>query len=237
MKKWSILLGICLAVQIALAVGVNLARTDYSAFEPTETLLSVEPKIVDGIHIQGNDEQVELTKQEGKWSVASMDNFQADQDKVKAFLDKLLTLKKGWPVATTSAAAKRFKTAEENFECKITLFRGNKEIDTLYIGTSPGFRKVHARDKDKEPVYAVNFNDYEAGTKPEDWIDKGVLKHQVSDISCVQMPDFSLCRRDGKLDVEAIDENKEETAAEEAEELIRKIEGIGIRSVLGGEVK
>ena len=51
MKRWSILLGICLAVQMALAVGVNLARTDYTAFEPTETLLSADPKTVDDIRI------------------------------------------------------------------------------------------------------------------------------------------------------------------------------------------
>ncbi|MDL1968515.1 MAG: DUF4340 domain-containing protein [Deltaproteobacteria bacterium] len=238
MKRWSILLGICLAVQMALAVGVNLARTDYTAFEPTETLLSADPKTVDDIRIQGSDEQVELKKQDGEWRISSQNNFQSDQDKVKAFLDKLLELKKGWPVATTSAAAKRFKVAEENFERKITLSREDKKIDTLYIGTSPGFRKVYARNKDEKPVYAVNFNDYEVGTKSGDWIDKWVLKHQVSDISHVRLPDFSMSRRDGKLAVEGIDENTEETVVEEAERLLRKIADLCIRStILGDETK
>jgi hypothetical protein len=235
MNRWSILLGICLAIQIGLAVVVNLARTDYGAFEPMETILSFNSKTVDSIHIQGDDKRVELTKQEGRWRVSLLNHFQADQDKVEAFLDKLAELKKGWPVATTTAAAKRFKVAEKNFERKIALFRGSENMATLYIGTSPSFQKVHARNRDEESVYAVQFNDYDAGAKPEDWIDKEILKHQASDILRVQLPDFSLSRQDENLFVEGLDENTEETVTEEAERLLRKIAGLGIRTVLGGE--
>ena len=238
MKRWSILLGICLVVQVTLAVGANLARTDYSAFEPMETLLSFDAKMVDGIHIEQDDNhQVRLTKQEGKWRVSPLNNFQADQDKVENFLDRLAELKKGWPVATTTAAAKRFKVAENNFERKITLSKAGEKIDTLYIGTSPSFRKIHARQRDEESVYAVKFNNYEAGAKPEDWIDKGVLKHQASEISQVQLPDFSLCRQEGDLGVEGIDTETEETVTEEAERLLDRIADLRIRSVLGSEAK
>jgi hypothetical protein len=237
MNRWSILLGICLAMQIALAVGVNLSRSDYGAFEPMETILSFNSKTVDSIHIQGDDKRVELTKQEGRWRVSPLNNFQADRDKVEAFLDKLGELKKGWPVATTSAAAKRFKVAEKNFERKIVLFRGGENIATLYIGTSPSFQKVHARNRDEESVYAVKFNDYEAGARPEDWIDKKILQHPASDILRVQLPDFSLSRQDENFTVEGIDENTEETVTEEAERLLRKIAGLSIRTVLGGEAK
>jgi hypothetical protein len=235
MNRWSILLGICLAIQIGLAVGVNLARTDYGAFEPMETILSFNSKTVDSIHIQGDEKRVELTKQEGRWRVSSLNNFQADQNKVDAFLDKLAELKKGWPVATTTAAAKRFKVAEKNFERKIDLAQGGKNITTLYLGTSPSFQKVHARNRDEESVYAVQFNDYEAGATPEDWIDNEILQHPASDILRVQLPDFSLSRQDENLFVEGLDENTEETVTEEAERLLRKIAGLRIRTVLGGE--
>jgi len=93
MKKWSIYLGICLAVQVALAVGGNLARTDYTAFKPMETLLSFDAKMVDDILIEQNDEQrVTLRKQAGWWRVSSLNNFQADRDKVEDFLEKLASV-------------------------------------------------------------------------------------------------------------------------------------------------
>lgn len=238
MNRWSIYLGICLAVQVVLAVGVNLARTDYSAFKPTEALLSFDANMVDTILIkQDEKQQVRLKKEEGRWRISPMNNFQADPVKVKDFLGKLAELKKGWPVATTTAAAKRFKVADDDYERKIILSRDGKDIETLFIGTSPSFRKVHARQKDEESVYAVYFSSYEASTKPEDWIDTGVLKHPASEIARVQFPDFSLSRQDGKLTVEGIDGDSEETVAEEADLLLRKIADLRIRTVLGTEAK
>jgi hypothetical protein len=237
MNRWSIYLGICLAVQVALAVGANLARTDYSAFKPMETLLSFDAKMVDAILIEQNGEQqVTLKKEEGRWRVSQINNFQADQDKVKDFLGKLSELKKGWPVATTTAA-KRFKVAEDDYERKITLSKDGKNIDTLFIGTSPSFRKIHARQKDEKSVYAVHFSSYEASTKPEDWIDTGILKHPASGISRAEFPDFTLSRQDGKLTVEGIDGDAEEAVAEEADRLLRKIADLRIRTILGTEAK
>jgi hypothetical protein len=238
MNRWIIYLGICLLAQVALAISVNLAQTDYSAFKPMETLLSFDAKMVDDILIEQDDEQrVKLKKLEERWNVFSMNNFQADKDKVEAFLDKLAELKKGWPVATTNTAAKRFKVAENNFERKITLSKEGKNIDTLFIGTSPGFRKIHARRNDEDSIYAVNFNDYEAGTRHEDWIDKGVLTHKTSEILRVQLPDFSLLRQDENLIVEGIDASTEDTVAEEADRLVRKIADLRIRTVLGIDAK
>lgn len=238
MNRWSIYLGICMVVQVALAVGANLTRTDYSAFKHMEKLLSFDAKMVDEILIEQNDEQViTLMKKEGRWRVSPMNNFQADQDKVEDFLEKLSELKKDWPVVTTSTAAGRFMVAANDFKRKIVLSKKGKIIETLFLGTSPSFRKIHARQKVEDSVYAVNFNDYEASAKPEEWIDKGVLKQQISEISRVQMPDFSLSRQDKNFTVEGIDTNTEETVAEEAERLIHKIADLRIRTVLGLDAK
>lgn len=238
MRRWSILLGFCLALQVALAIGVNRAQTDYSTFKPMETMLSIEAQAIDEIRIEKEDQrQVELTKQKGKWRVLQLNNFPADQDKIEDFLKTLAALKKGWPVATTTAAQKRFKVAENSFERRITLSYAGRNIDTLYIGSSPSFRKVHARSKGDDAVYAVKFNDYEAGAKPEDWIDKGILKHQASEIKSVQIADFILSRLGENLVVEGIDKRTEETVAEEAERLVKKIANLRIRNVLGTTVK
>jgi hypothetical protein len=233
MKKWSIFLGICLVAQIALAVGANMARTDYGAFQPMEALLSFDKQMIDQISIdEDGKQQVTLNKKEGNWLVSQVDDFQADQNKVNNFLEKLSDLKKGWPVATTAPAAKRFKVAKDAYERKITLSKNGKSNDLLFIGTSPSFRKVHARAGGENNVFAVDFADYDASAKPEDWIDKDVLKHPVSEISRVELPDVSLTNQNGKPAVEGITD-QEETVADEADNLLRKIADLRISKVLG----
>lgn len=237
MNKWTLYLGIFLIAQIALAVGTNIARTDYGAFEPTETLLSFDGKAIDSIVIEENkDQQVSLSKKDGNWLVSQMHNFHADQDKVENFLEKLSGMKKGWPVASTAAAAKRFKVSENEFERKITLSKKGEQDGLLFIGTSPSFRKVHARSSDENAIFTVEFNDYEASVKPEDWIDKDVLKHPAAEIAKVELPDVSLSNQEGKLVVEGVSE-EEETVVEEADRLLRKLTDLRISKVLGAEEK
>jgi len=237
MNRWTLYLGIFLIVQIALAVGTNIARTDYGAFKPMEALLAIDKKAIDSIIIEGNkDRKVSLSKKEGSWLVSQMHNFHADQDKVENFLEKLSGLKKGWPVATTVAAKKRFKVSENEFERKITLLKKGEQDGLLFIGTSPSFRKVHARTGGENAIFAVEFNEYEASIKPEDWIDKDVLKHTAAEIAKVELSDVSLANQEGKLVVEGLSE-KEETVVEEADRLLRKIGNLRISKVLGTEEK
>ncbi|HEU18505.1 MAG TPA: DUF4340 domain-containing protein [Deltaproteobacteria bacterium] len=239
MKRWIISLGIFLAFQLAVAAGTALVTTDYGTFIPTEKILDADFEMMDGILIQRNDSEnrVVLKKQEGGWIVASMDAFPADCEKVGGFFERLAEMKKGWPVATTKGAAERFKVAETDYERKITLSSNGKTIDELFIGTSPTYRKVHMRRAGDDAVYAVDFNVYEAGTKPEDWIDKGVLKHEVSKIARIQLPGFALSRRDGNLIVEGLNEKEEETIAEEADRLARRIADLRIRDVHGPDAQ
>ena len=237
MNKWTLYLGIFLIAQIALAVGTNIARTDYGAFKPMETLLAIDKKAIDSIVIEENkDQKVSLSKKEGSWLVSQMHNFHADQDKVNNFLEKLSGLKKGWPVATTAAAAKRFKVSENEFERRITLSKKGEQDGLLFIGTSPSFRKVHTRSSEENAIFAVEFNDYEASAKPEDWIDKDVLKHPAAEIAKVELSDVSLSNQGGKLAAEDVSED-EETVVEEADRLLRKISDLRISKVLGIEEK
>ncbi|MBN1380169.1 MAG: DUF4340 domain-containing protein [Deltaproteobacteria bacterium] len=239
MKRWSIYLGIILALQLAVAAGSTLVKKDYGAFKPKEALFTTDVESVDHIVIQNNDnkQSITLEKKEGRWIIAAMDNFPADQDKVKTFLEKLGALKKGWPVATTKEAPERFKVAPDAYERKITFLKNGDVKDALFIGTSPSFRKVHARRNSDDAVYAVNFNTHEAGITSEDWIDQRVLKHEETDIERIELMDCVLSRRDGKLTAEGIDESKKETAAEEANRLLKKIADLRIRDVLGTEAK
>lgn len=236
MKKWISILSGLLVAQLVLAVVINLSGEDYGAFQAQEQLFAFDEKAVDRLRIEEGSESVVLAKQDGKWLLPDHGNFPASSDSVEHLLEKLSAMKKGWPVATTSAAVQRFKVGEEQFERRLTLLSDDEPIAQLYIGTSPGFRKVHVRPENEDKVFAVEFDSWDASAKADDWIDKGILKLKEDDIERVEMPGFVLQRQDGKLEVADLEE-QQQTDATQTGTLVRKLADLNIQSLLGTEVK
>jgi hypothetical protein len=236
MKKWITILSGLLVAQLVLAITVNLTSQDYGAFQPEQKLLVFDEKKVDGLRIEDGTDSVVLRKRGDKWLLPENGDFSVSSGSVERLLEKLAAMQKGWPVATTSAAVPRFKVAEEQFERKLTLLSGEDAVARLYVGNSPGFRKVHVRPEDEDKVFAVAFNTFEANAKADDWIDKGVLGLDENEIERIEMPLFVLQRQDGKLEVEGLGE-KEQTNETEARALTVKFAGLSIQSLLGTEMK
>ena len=151
-------------------------------------------------------------------------------------MTKVADLTKGWPVATSSSAADRFKVGAEKFERRLTFFEDNQEVGTLFIGSSPSFRKVNARVSGEDEIYNIPFNSYEASAKPEDWVDKNFLKLASENIVRATMPAFTLEKKDGKFTVTGLQQD-EETNEEEVETLIGKLAAPTFQSVLGTDNK
>ena len=237
MKNSVLILGVLLTLQLALAVSLNLGRDRHRAFEPEEKLLNVDAGEVDTIRIDGGDgDHVTLERQEGEWRLPELSGFPANQADVDRLINRLADLDKGWPVATTGSASRRFKVADTAFERKLTLSKGDRAMAALFVGTSPGFRKVHVRVPGEDAIYAVEFSAFEANVKPDDWIDKGVLAQPADGIQWVDLPDLSLKRKDGGLVVADLQEG-EETVDDEARRLLERIAGLRVRGVLGTEEK
>ncbi len=237
MRRSIVILGALLALQVVLAVSLNLGRDSYRAFEPEEKLLAVDAGRVDGIHIlDGDGGEIMLEKREGQWRLPGLSGFPADQAAAERLVERLTTLDKGWPVATTGSASRRFKVADGAFERQVTLSKGDETLAVLFIGPSPGFRKVHVRVPGEESIYAAEYSAFEANAKTDDWLDKGVLAQPADDIQRVDLPGLSLSRQDGQLVVTGLEEG-EETIEDEARRLLDRIAGLRIRSVLGTEQK
>ncbi len=236
MKKWIVIFSLLLVVQIGLAAMLNLSQEQYAAFEPQEKLLSFEPALVTGVRIETMDKAVELKKTEGKWRLPRLDNFSADQNKVGKLLEKLAKLEKGWPVATTAGAVRRFKVAAEDFERRITLFKDGNEVALVYFGTSPGFRKVHARGADDNVIVAVPFSLFEADVKPDDWIDRNVLEVPVADLTRVEMPEYTLLFEDGAWRLADLKEG-ESMREKEADDLVGRLAALQIDGVLAEDTE
>ena len=236
MKRRIIVLSGVLAAQLVLAAALNLAGEEYRVFQAEEKLLSFNKQELVGLRIEDSTNTVVLKKQGGKWLLPVSGDFPASQRDVEQLLDKLATLEKGWPVARTRSAAQRFRVDEEQFERKLVLVADDDEQAILFVGSSPGFRKVYARPGDGNEIFAVDFNTWEADAEADDWIDKDILKLDENIVQRIEMPGLILQREDGKLQMADLGET-EQTNGEESRALLGKLTGLRIQSLLGTEAK
>lgn len=236
MKKWIFVLSGLLAAQLLLAMILGVTSEDYGTFQAEEKLLSFKQQAVSGLQIADRMHSLELKKQEGKWLLPDSGNFPASQRKVEKLLDNLAALQKGWPVARTRGSAQRFAVDKEQFERKLTLLSDDDTETTLYVGSSPEFRKVYVRPGDRDEIFAADFKLWEASAKIEDWIDTDILALDQSSVQRLEMPGIIMQRQDGRLQVMNLDEN-EQTNIDESSALLGHLTGLRIQSLLGTEVE
>lgn len=169
--KQGVLAGL-LAVQLVIVAAVWGLRS--TASDDPDAFLTFDVDSVDTLLVADAQSSVELSKGTSGWRLP--EDLPADSDKVTEVLEKLADASGGWPVATTASAAERFEVTEEKFQRHIVASAGDEVIADVFLGTSPSFRKVHARHADGGPVHAINFSNYEAGTGVSTWLDKSLLR-------------------------------------------------------------
>ena len=225
-----------LVAQGALALFLNMTGDDYSAYQPEEKLLTVDLKTVNAITIEDADKTLRLEKSEKQWQLPALANFPVSEIKFEQVLGKLNQLEKGWPSAKTEEAAERFKVSTKQFERKLTLYKGEKAVQILFIGTSPGFRKVHVRIDGDNNIYTVEFSAFELSANANDWANQSLLHISENELIKAEFPSFTLKREGDIFIVENLKEN-EVTAQQEARALAQKSERINYLQVLGNEDK
>lgn len=230
-------LAAALLLQLLLVAVVLLDKEPYQAFEANEPLLEFNPEEISRIDIlTPDDPPLRLERGEHHWVLATLDDLPAAQPSLDKLLRKLAAMKPSWPVATTPAAASRFQVAEDQFERKLLLHQGDHGLTPIYLGTSPGFRKLHLRLEGENEIYAVDLNHYEVGTRASDWADTRLLHLEPEAIVRIQLPDVTLVRDQGRILPEGLADD--EMPQEEAlNKLVEQIARIDILSALSQEQK
>ncbi len=167
-------LAVLLVVQLLVVAGIWFFGASTSG--PAADLVSFDRASITAVEIDDRTDTVRLERTDGRWRIPAADGLPADGSKLDELLDKLAAAKAAWPVATTTSAAERFEVAVENYQRRIRLFAGDQVVFDLKLGTSPGFRKVHARLENSTDVFAITFANYEAPTKQDEWLDKALLQ-------------------------------------------------------------
>ncbi len=179
------LLGAVLAAQV-LIIAVLLISSGVGAGEEARSLLPFEPVRTVSLDIATEDEEVGLARDDDGWRLDG--GLPADDGKVGEVLEKLAKASAAWPVATSASSAERFEVTEENFQRRLVVESESGETATLYLGSSPGYRRVHARADGADEVYSIDFSNYEAPADVDQWLDKKLLRPR-GDVTAVARAD------------------------------------------------
>lgn len=206
-------LAFALAIQLAIVAVLLAVRS--GDVEVPAPFLNFDAAAVDSLSVGNAEGEVALSKAGDAWLLA--DGAPADSSKVEEVIGKLADAAPGWPVATSASAAERFEVVEGDHQRQLVLKAGDETVADVYLGTSPGYRKTHARRSDDDDVYAITFSNFEAGVKASDWLDKALLQVAGSVRSLRRVGGFALAKdEDGSWQAKSgaeIDQGKATTLA------------------------
>ncbi len=155
------------------------------------SLTAFNPDYVDEIHIDdGKNNEAILLRVDGQWLLPELDELPADRKLVQALLSAINLEPQGRPVADSIPARQRFQVATYHYLRRMTIISEGELLATVYLGTSPGFRKIHARNADSDSIYSIGFNVFDAPAFASGWLQRSLL--QSNDVTAIQGPDYAL---------------------------------------------
>jgi len=197
MNKTIRILAVIAVAQLMLTVTTWSGNSALQGQGDKRTLLGFNKTQIDHILIKDNENEVSLTKKDGKWQTANA--FPADQNKVDTLLSTLGGLKVGLPVTISSGALKRFKVDNDDYERYVRLQKEGSTVAELYLGTGAGARHTHARDGAQQTIYSVAIGSYDTPSNTEDWQDKNILKLDRKSVKVIELTNLKL-QRDNETD-------------------------------------
>ena len=229
-----------LILQIGLAVAVHQQQaTNLESTAPDSAFLSFTAESISSVHINGpENEELVLQKSDKGWIMPGAFSAPASKRQVDDLLQKLTDARQGLAVATSKGAAKRFKTAEDDFERHVTLKQGDSVVGEFYLGTSAGLRNSHVRKADQNAVVSIPVGSHEVDVEADSWLDRTLADLNKDELKAVVLADISLSKKEegeekGKEKVWLLDgATKEEIEQEAVDTLLNKVTAISVQSVL-----
>ncbi|MBF0382484.1 MAG: DUF4340 domain-containing protein [Magnetococcales bacterium] len=226
--------------QIFLAGVLLFSGNNLEAIIPEHPLLALGKEKIDKIVIEADvNSKLILKQKDNRWILPDHYNFPADTKKVESLLDRLKSVKRGLPVTKSKGALSRFKVSDDSFERRISLAAKEQNLATLYLGTSPSMRQIHARNSDDKEVFSIKFAAHQAPVNKKDWEDKSVLQIPEADIEKIIVAGFAISQQTTKGETPtkqwlAESLNKGELLQDDnVETLVRELANLRIDHVLG----
>jgi hypothetical protein len=160
-----------------------------------QSVVSIEKAALSTITISADDgAKVVLKKQDGTWILPDYHNLAVNTGLLDQMLEKLAAARSSWPIAQTADAAERFHVSSTNYKRHLRLQSAADVVENLYLGDSPGLRKIYIRNEDADAIYTIEFGLHLAPASADQWFDKNLLK-PGRDIKEIHAADFVLSKQ------------------------------------------
>ncbi|MDY6942370.1 MAG: DUF4340 domain-containing protein [Pseudomonadota bacterium] len=227
MRKAIVVLTGVFVLQILLVAGFSWRESGSRDTPAAATpLLELSTDAIDGIRIEGEGQTALLRKSENGWKLPDYHGLPVDESKRTGLIDQLSTIELTWPVTTTAGSVDRFEVGNDNFQRRLVFLQGDTVLQELFLGTSPGFRQVHARKAGQDAVYAIEFSNFQATSDPKDWFDKGLLQ-PTGEITRIAGDGFVLRRQDTSWTLEGA-EPEQEIDTDTANQLRNRLQNLRV---------
>lgn len=182
-------------IQVAMVAGLYWPSAGLMEVLNNDQLVPFNPESLDEIHV-GDDKGNEavLVKAGNHWILPDLSGLTISPELIEGLLDRVIRSKTGWPVASSVAARQRFSLTDYNFQRRLTLIGNGELLGTIYLGTSPGFRRVHAKNSVQDAIFEISYNSVDASAIDSDWLDKRTL--QLHSPVSISSENYSLHKKD-----------------------------------------
>jgi hypothetical protein len=122
------------------------------------------------------DNETALRRAGQRWYLPELEDLPADTAKVDKLLEAITANGEQWPVADSAAARQRFRVASYHYRRRIRLLHNDLLLGTFFLGASPGYRKVYARNEKQNAIYSIAFSAHDAPGNSGAWLDRKLLQ-------------------------------------------------------------
>ncbi|MFT5710859.1 MAG: hypothetical protein ACI8QT_001559 [Halioglobus sp.] len=165
------------AIQTAMVAALYWPSAGLMEVLNNDELVPFNADLVEEIHI-GDDKGNEavLVKAGSRWILPDLAGLTVNPELIEGLLQGVMRARTGWPVASSVAARQRFALTDYNFRRRLTLIGRGELLGTIYLGTSPGFRRVHAKNSVQDAIFQISYTSADASAIDSDWLDKRTLQ-------------------------------------------------------------
>jgi hypothetical protein len=209
MKKTIQILAGALVVQLALFAALEMRKEPLGTYEHNKALLSIDFDKIDKLMITDAEKKtLTISKKEGSWELPEHLNFPASSTKIDEVLKSFKEFRLAWPVGKTQSAAKQFSVTEDKFERKLVFATGDQVLKTIYLGSSPGFKKVYVRIDGEDLTYSLPYTAHQVSANKSDWLDRKLSELHKDNVVSISVKGVTLKNDNGEFTVEGLPEGK-----------------------------
>jgi hypothetical protein len=164
-------------IQCCIVTFVFWPRAAAVNYSSAKALAPFTSSAIDELKISDEfDNETVLVRSGTQWLIPNLENLPADSTRVNSFLDTISAFDASWPIGQSASARQRFQVSRHFYQRRLSLMSEGAKLGTIYLGTSPGFRKVHARRENQDEIYSIGLSNFEVPAVDGGWLDPKLLQ-------------------------------------------------------------